>query len=315
MPPAAKKKPAAKKTPAARIPLANLEELATIWSKDARIPTVESRKAWCAARNLDYGQVNRQFWWKKSAKMKANKENVKGPRGGCYALPVGTPPVTVVKQEEEEEDTRLGAETDAPVKIELPDLLLPPSSPLIPSSDTLCPSSPPFVLKKSPSQEPIGLEDIPMPSAKRVRKKGPARKRLGKKPAIDNALAIKKESTVVQDTSHNEEKHAADPEKPAPVKRKPVAKKSAPARKRVRFDSPCPPLSLDDPTSHFCDGSCDLCSLPLPDECMTDIDTTRLEALYPWYFQPTYGPVFNTMPPDIPKALWSLSAIAYESLI
>ncbi|KAF8904576.1 hypothetical protein CPB85DRAFT_1437760 [Mucidula mucida] len=313
MPPAAKKKAAG-----ARIPLANLEELAAIWSNDARLPTVESRKAWCAARNLDYGHVNRQFWWKKSAKLKANKENVKGPRGGCYALPVGTPPVIAIKQEEEEEKEE--EDLQEPVKIELP------SSPSIPSSDTLCPSSPPFVLKKSPSQEPIALEEIPMPpTRKRVRKKGPARKRLGKKPVTD-ALVIKEESIAVQEVLCGlivEEKPAVDLEKPvpapAPAKRKPVVTNSeAPARKRVRFDSPCTPLSLEDLSSTpYCDGSCDLCSLPLPNpnESMTlDTDTTRLEALYPWYFQPTYQPVFKTMPSDIPKALWSLSAIAYESI-
>ncbi|KAF9028568.1 hypothetical protein BDZ89DRAFT_1112982 [Hymenopellis radicata] len=70
-----------------RIPPENLAELADIWTYDKRLPTVNSRRAWCKARNLDYGLVNRDFWWRKR-RARCNVEI----STDTYELEIGTPP-------------------------------------------------------------------------------------------------------------------------------------------------------------------------------------------------------------------------------
>ncbi|KAG6823538.1 hypothetical protein H0H93_003453, partial [Arthromyces matolae] len=55
------------------MPLANLDELFAIWANDMRIPTVESRRKWAAARNLAFQDVHRFFWRQKAQLKKSNK--------------------------------------------------------------------------------------------------------------------------------------------------------------------------------------------------------------------------------------------------
>ncbi|KAG6842375.1 hypothetical protein C0991_007505 [Blastosporella zonata] len=73
----------------------HLDELYKIWDADKRIPTVESRRAWAAARNLASQDVHRFFSRHKALLKKARQILPTG----TYILPVGTPPV--IKQEEE----------------------------------------------------------------------------------------------------------------------------------------------------------------------------------------------------------------------
>lgn len=77
------------------LPAANLYELYNIWDSDKRIPTVESRREWAAARNVASQDVHRFFSRQKALAKKARQ----GLPKGTYTLSVGTPPV--IKQEEE----------------------------------------------------------------------------------------------------------------------------------------------------------------------------------------------------------------------
>ncbi|KAK0186611.1 hypothetical protein F5146DRAFT_1227221 [Armillaria mellea] len=84
------------------IPRANLEELLAIFEKDKRLPSVMSRRAWCKARKLDYGFINKWWWRRRSAAVKEGYNLV----NEMYELPVGTPPEIV----EEEEDIEVESE-------------------------------------------------------------------------------------------------------------------------------------------------------------------------------------------------------------
>ncbi|KAG6884489.1 hypothetical protein C0993_010620 [Termitomyces sp. T159_Od127] len=77
------------------LPLANLDELFKIWDSDKRIPTVESRREWAAARNVAPQDVHRFFSRQKALAKKARR----GLPKGTYTLSVGIPPV--IKHEEE----------------------------------------------------------------------------------------------------------------------------------------------------------------------------------------------------------------------
>lgn len=172
------------------IPRANLEELLAIFEKDKRLPSVMSRRAWCKARKLDYGFINKWWWRRRSAAVKEGYNLV----NEMYELPVGTPPEIVeeeeiIEVESEEEEIRVveppAPTTPAPLsrkrRIMSPnpdESFTIPSSPLVRGSDrsssrTLQNSSPPIqgaytpaqIARKTVSFAP-GTKDLSPPRAK-----------------------------------------------------------------------------------------------------------------------------------------------------
>lgn len=71
-------------------------ELHRVWENDQRIPTVSSRRAWAAARNVNPSAVH--AWWQKR-KARAKKLKIHVP-DEMYDMEVGIPPKLVVKNEE-----------------------------------------------------------------------------------------------------------------------------------------------------------------------------------------------------------------------
>ncbi|PBK88888.1 hypothetical protein ARMGADRAFT_1033507 [Armillaria gallica] len=151
------------------IPRANLEELLAIFEKDKRLPSVTSRRAWCKARKLDYGFINKWWWRRRSAAVKEGYNLV----NEMYELPVGTPPEIVEEEEiievETEEEEICVVEPPAPTtpaplsrkrRIMSPNFdesLTIPSSPLAGGSDrsssrALQNSSPPIQGAYTPAQ-------------------------------------------------------------------------------------------------------------------------------------------------------------------
>ncbi|KAK0495576.1 hypothetical protein EDD18DRAFT_1392320 [Armillaria luteobubalina] len=151
------------------IPRANLEELVAIFEKDKRLPSVMSRRAWCKARKLEYGFINKWWWRRRSAAVKEGYNLV----NEMYELPVGTPPEIV----EEEEEIEVASEEEEICVVEPPalttlaplsrkrriaspipdELFALPSSPLVQGSDrsssrTLQNSSSPIQGAYTPAQ-------------------------------------------------------------------------------------------------------------------------------------------------------------------
>ncbi|KIY73085.1 hypothetical protein CYLTODRAFT_449292 [Cylindrobasidium torrendii FP15055 ss-10] len=87
--------------PKAKIPSIYLKELEDIWKKDKRMPSASSRKAWCDARGIDNGLVNREFWHKKRRTPRDSRNGLSRRRrlarypDGTYELSVGQPTLYV----------------------------------------------------------------------------------------------------------------------------------------------------------------------------------------------------------------------------
>ncbi|KAF9043354.1 hypothetical protein BJ165DRAFT_1529400 [Panaeolus papilionaceus] len=115
----------------------HLAELNLIWPANPRIPTIASRRAWCAARNLDPRQVNR-WWWK--CKQTARTRRIFVPDEN-YELDVGIPPEIPL-----EVDVKLEAE-------DIVDTSHPPSDATLTSDD----STMSFTRSQSKGKRPVPL--------------------------------------------------------------------------------------------------------------------------------------------------------------
>ncbi|KAJ6509055.1 hypothetical protein C8R45DRAFT_759799, partial [Mycena sanguinolenta] len=71
-----------------RLALAHFDELYAIWPADPRIPSVESRRAWALARNVNPSYVH--TWFQRRRPI-AKKLKMRIP-SETYELPVGNPP-------------------------------------------------------------------------------------------------------------------------------------------------------------------------------------------------------------------------------
>ncbi|KAG6911281.1 hypothetical protein DXG01_002120 [Tephrocybe rancida] len=127
--------------------LIHLDELHKIWGADKRIPTVESRREWAAARNLAPQDVHRFFSRQKGLVKKKHR----GLPKGTYTLPVGTPPVIKEKEEVPPPNQRCRKARRLTIKAEQSDDL--------PTSYTLVASSPPK--KKCTAQTPRSSSPLP----------------------------------------------------------------------------------------------------------------------------------------------------------
>ncbi|KAK1227202.1 hypothetical protein PQX77_009836 [Marasmius sp. AFHP31] len=76
--------------PKRTIPQAMLDELEAIWEADKRLPTLQSRRKWCSARNLDPQTLHRWYSRKRCA-ARRNHEDLPAD-SDLYDLEVGTPP-------------------------------------------------------------------------------------------------------------------------------------------------------------------------------------------------------------------------------
>ncbi|KAG6817563.1 hypothetical protein H0H87_006940 [Tephrocybe sp. NHM501043] len=109
--------------------LAHLDELYRIWDEDKRIPTVESRREWAAARNIVPQDVHRFFSRQKYRLKKSHRCIPKG----TYDMVVGIPPV--IKEEEEVSAIKpRGRKPRSTAKIEAQDVYIQSK---VPTSDTL----------------------------------------------------------------------------------------------------------------------------------------------------------------------------------
>ncbi|KAF8178761.1 hypothetical protein BJ912DRAFT_1129116 [Pholiota molesta] len=79
---------------------AHFDELAAIWGRDPRVPSVTSRRAWALARALDPASVHR--WWYRRRAAHEKMFRVRLPLD-AYELDVGVPPVIVFKVEDDDE--------------------------------------------------------------------------------------------------------------------------------------------------------------------------------------------------------------------
>ncbi|KAG6889340.1 hypothetical protein C0995_001748 [Termitomyces sp. Mi166 len=145
------------------LPLANLDELYKIWDADRRIPTVESRREWAAARNVAPQDVHRFFSRQKALVKKARK----GLPKGTYTLPIGTPPV--IKQEEEAPRSILRRKAVLlNVKTEKLETPLNSDDSYVPTSDTLVASpqqEQKNVIQKAGNSSPLPPTSPPPPSS------------------------------------------------------------------------------------------------------------------------------------------------------
>ncbi|KAL0067168.1 hypothetical protein AAF712_005738 [Marasmius tenuissimus] len=76
--------------PKRTIPQAMLDELEAIWEADKRLPTLQSRRKWCLARNLDPQMLHR--WYSRKRCGAKRKHEDLPPDSDLYDLEVGTPP-------------------------------------------------------------------------------------------------------------------------------------------------------------------------------------------------------------------------------
>ncbi|KAJ7752009.1 hypothetical protein B0H16DRAFT_1547078 [Mycena metata] len=95
-----------------RLQPVHFDELYAIWPADPRIPSVDSRRAWALARNVTPNYVHTWFQRRRPA---AKRLRLKIPKE-TYELPVGTPPVVVVKDEPVESELPPTTDDDAPVQ-------------------------------------------------------------------------------------------------------------------------------------------------------------------------------------------------------
>jgi len=93
----------------------HIRELWSIWIDDPRVPTITSRNAWAKARNIDGIHVHR---WFSSRKYQLKKQKIQDGltvSHETYDLPIGTPPIVKLEEEEEEEFSSLSY---VPIKME-----------------------------------------------------------------------------------------------------------------------------------------------------------------------------------------------------
>jgi len=72
------------------IPQVNIDELEAIWQTDKRLPTLQSRRRWCMARNLDPQALHRWYSRKRYAARRIHEDLP--PDSDLYDLEVGTVP-------------------------------------------------------------------------------------------------------------------------------------------------------------------------------------------------------------------------------
>lgn len=93
----------------------HIVELYSIWNLDQRVPTVSSRNAWALARNINASSVHKWFAKRKATLKKKRIRNGLTISDETYELPIGTPPIIKLEEEEEEEFASISY---APIKME-----------------------------------------------------------------------------------------------------------------------------------------------------------------------------------------------------
>ncbi|KAL0574602.1 hypothetical protein V5O48_007352 [Marasmius crinis-equi] len=83
------------------IPQVNLDELEAIWQVDRRLPTLQSRRKWSQARNLDPQALHR--WYSRKRCQARRKHEDLPPDSDLYDLEIGVPPKPAVRIKTEAE--------------------------------------------------------------------------------------------------------------------------------------------------------------------------------------------------------------------
>ncbi|KAJ7046620.1 hypothetical protein C8F04DRAFT_1172520 [Mycena alexandri] len=95
-----------------RLQPVHFDELYAIWPADPRLPSVDSRRAWALARNVTPTYVHN---WFNRRRPVAKRLRLTIPKE-TYELPVGTPPVVIVKDEPVESELPATINEDASVQ-------------------------------------------------------------------------------------------------------------------------------------------------------------------------------------------------------